>query len=63
MKDNLRAIGLHIAAMRGMERWGVEQAFAGYQALPPQASERKWWEILGVHVRASDDEVKQESCS
>lgn len=23
VKDNLRAIGLHIAAMRGMERWGV----------------------------------------
>ncbi|MCW5319024.1 DnaJ domain-containing protein [Nostoc sp. KVJ3] len=61
VKDNLRAIGLHIAAMRGMERWGVgsvEQAFAGYQALPPQASERKWWEVLGVDVRASDDEVK-----
>lgn len=61
VKDNLRAIGLHIAAMRGMERWGVgsvEQAFMGYQALPPQFSERKWWEVLGVDVRASNDEVK-----
>lgn len=61
VKDNLRAIGLHIAAMRGMERWGVgsvEQAFMGYQALPPQFSERKWWEILGVDVRASNDEIK-----
>ncbi|MBH8565899.1 DnaJ domain-containing protein [Nostoc sp. CENA67] len=59
-KDNMRAIGLHIAAMRGMERWGVgsvEQAFAGYQALPPSI-EKKWWQILGVDVRASDDEVK-----
>ncbi|WP_375494645.1 J domain-containing protein [uncultured Nostoc sp.] len=63
VKDNLRAIGLHIAAMRGMERWGVgslEQAFMGYQALPPGAdfSQTKWWEVLGVDVRATDDAVK-----
>ncbi|MCC5632883.1 J domain-containing protein [Nostoc sphaeroides CHAB 2801] len=62
VKHNLRAIGLHIAAMRGMERWGVgsvEQAFAGYQALSPQASERKWWEVLGVSPGASDEEVRE----
>ena len=62
VKDNLRAIGLHIAAMRGMERWGVgsvEQAFMGYQALPPQASEKKWWDVLGVSPRASDEEIKE----
>lgn len=61
VKDNLRAIGLHITAMRGMERWGVgsvEQALAGYQALPPAGSERKWWEILGVSPRASNEEIK-----
>lgn len=61
-KDNLRAIGLHIAAMRGMERWGVgsvEQAFMGYQALPPAVSERKWWEVLDISPRASDDEIRQ----
>jgi hypothetical protein len=36
--DNLHAIALSINAMRGMERWGavtVEQAFAGFAALPP----------------------------
>lgn len=62
VKDNLRAIGLHIAAMRGMERWGVgslEQAFMGYQALPPQTSEKKWWDVLGVSPRASDEEIKE----
>lgn len=62
VKDNLRAIGLHIAAMRGMERWGVgslEQAFMGYQALPPQANEKKWWDVLSVSPRASDDEVRE----
>lgn len=61
VKDNLRAIGLHIAAMRGMERWGVgslEQAFMGYQALPPQ-QEKKWWDVLGVSPRASDEEIKE----
>lgn len=60
VKDNMRAVGLHIAAMRGMERWGVgsvEQAFAGYQALPPSL-DKKWWDVLGVDVRASDDEVR-----
>jgi hypothetical protein len=61
VKDNLRAIGLHIAAMRGMERWGVgslEQAFMGYQALPPQ-QEKKWWDLLGVSPRASEEEVRE----
>ncbi|MBD2458419.1 J domain-containing protein [Nostoc sp. FACHB-87] len=60
VRHNLRAIGLHIAAMRGMERWGVgsvEQAFAGYQALPPSL-EKKWWDVLGVDVRATDNEVR-----
>lgn len=62
VRHNLRAIGLHIAAMRGIERWGVgsvEQVFMGYQVLPPQTSERKWWEVLGVDVRASDEEVRE----
>ncbi|PHM09207.1 J domain-containing protein [Nostoc sp. 'Peltigera malacea cyanobiont' DB3992] len=62
VKDNLRAIGLHIAAMRGMERWGVgnvEQAFMGYQALPPQTNEKKWWDVLGVNPRPSDEEIKE----
>ena len=61
VKDNLRAIGLHIAAMRGMERWGVgsvEQAFMGYQALPPQR-EKKWWDVLGVSPRATEEEIKE----
>lgn len=64
-EHNLRAIVLHIAALRGQDRWGVgtlEQAFAGYAALPPAASapaKREWSEVLGVqwddesvHVKA-----------
>ncbi|BDI20955.1 hypothetical protein ANSO36C_67570 (plasmid) [Nostoc cf. commune SO-36] len=47
--------------MRGMERWGVgsvEQAFMGYQALPPQ-QEKKWWDVLGVSPGATEDEVRE----
>jgi hypothetical protein len=35
--DNLAAVAAHLAALRGIERWGVgtvEQAFTGYLALP-----------------------------
>lgn len=62
-KDNLRAIGLHVAAMRGMERWGVgnlEQAFAGYVALPERSNKsKKWWEVLSVKQNASPTEIKE----
>ena len=49
MQENLRAIVMHIGAMRGMERWGVgtaKQAFAGYKALPAAAGEEPWWDVL-----------------
>lgn len=52
--DNLYAIGMSIEALRGMERWGcvsVEQAFAGFAALPPGSdnghTQRPWREVLG----------------
>lgn len=36
---NIRAIGLTVAAIRGVERWGttgmLERAFTGFAALPP----------------------------
>jgi len=52
VEDNLRAITKHIEALRGQERWGVgsvEQAFAGYTALPPAGSSpgQSWWNVLG----------------
>ena len=57
--DNLWAIGKHIEALRGQQRWGVgtvEQAFAGYMALP--APETAWWEVLGVDRNASLDIIQ-----
>lgn len=48
-EHNLRAIVLHIQALRGQERWGVgtmEQAFAGYAALPPAQPRHHWSTVL-----------------
>ena len=57
--DNIAALAQHIDALRRIERYGVgtmEQAFAGYAALPPDAS-TDWWIVLGVRADASQDEV------
>jgi hypothetical protein len=60
VEDNLWAIVKHIEALRGQERWGVgslDQAFAGYMALPdPDA--KQWFEELNVLPTATDDEIK-----
>lgn len=55
VESNLRAVVKHIDALRGMDRWGVgtiEQAFAGFAALPPpiagEPPARPWREVLGV---------------
>ena len=61
VEQNLRAIVVHVAAMRGMERWGVgsmAQAFAGFTPLPEQAGGRPWWEILGVERTASIGQIE-----
>jgi hypothetical protein len=56
--DNIAALAQHIDALRRIDRYGVgsiEQAFAGYVALPAKASD--WWVILGVSPNATIDEV------
>ena len=60
--DNMRAIGLTIAAMRGIERWGaseaVNRAFTGFRhALP--ASGDDWKTVLGLTKAATMDDVKK----
>lgn len=52
VEDNMWATAKTIEALRGIERWGtgsmVEQAFTGFQALPPPVEGvRPWWEVLG----------------
>ena len=51
IEHNMRAIHKHIDAIRAQARWGVgslAQAFAGFAALPEQASGRSYRDILGI---------------
>lgn len=59
--DNLHALALHVASIRGQLRWGVgtlEQAFGGYRALPAMEPPKPWWEVLGVTAHAATDQVE-----
>jgi hypothetical protein len=62
MLDNLHAIALTIAALRGIDRWGVgealDRAFAGFQALPAPAVQRAWHQVLGVSPEAGADAIR-----
>jgi hypothetical protein len=57
VKDNLRAIGLTIAALRAIERFGasdmLERALSAFEALPAP----KCWDILGVPAGAPAEAV------
>lgn len=64
---NLRAIGLTIEAIRGMERWGTEEmvdrAFTGFKALPESVivtpfTAKAWYEVLEVSQNASVETIK-----
>lgn len=59
VEDNLWAIGKHIESIRGQQRWGVgtvDQAFTGYDALPPPKN--TWWIVLGVSQNSDEENVK-----
>ena len=60
--DNLHAIALTIAALRGIARWGtgdmMEAAFRGFTALPETTSGISWWSVLGVPINATAEQVK-----
>lgn len=68
VKWNLRAVGVTVESLRAIERHGssamMEQAFAGFAALPPGASADEpviepWWVVLGVHRAATPEEVRR----
>lgn len=54
IEDNLHAIELTIAALRGLERWGasdiLRRAFTGMTALPAPP---QWWDVLEVREDSS----------
>lgn len=61
-RHNLRAIGLTIRAMRGIERHGgatnlMEQALAAFAALP--SGHEPWWTVLGVSGDATREEARR----
>jgi len=49
---NIAAIAAHVECIRGIDRYGVgtlDQAFAGYDALPPPGpAKRSWRDVLGL---------------
>lgn len=58
--DNIAAIANHIDALRRIDRYGVgtmEQAFAGYVAIP-HAAGHDWWLELGVQPNATADDIE-----
>jgi hypothetical protein len=62
VEDNLWALCRTLDALRQIERDGspslINRAFKGFAQLPdPDA--RKWWEVLGVDMRASNEEIKK----
>lgn len=63
VEDNLWAIAKDIEAQRGRIRWGVgsvEQAFAGYTALPApgESGAPAWYNVLGVSASATFEQAR-----
>jgi len=61
IEHNVYAIAKHIEALRGQDRWGVgsiEQAFAGYTAIPEKTGGLSWWEVLGIQINAGEEQVR-----
>ncbi len=62
VRENTRAIALSVAAMRGLDRWGVSEIlsriFKGFAALPAPATAEEWWRVLNVEPAATREEIK-----
>lgn len=61
VEGNIAALAAHVEALRAIDRYGVgsvDQAFAGYTALPADTSE-SWWQVLGVPPDATRDAIDQ----
>lgn len=66
-EDNIHAINLTVAALRGLERWGAKEmvnaAFRGFKALPASIivgahTKLPWHEVLEVVPTASIETIK-----
>lgn len=57
---NLHAIAKHMDALRGIARWGcgtLEQAFAGYVAIPESTGGIAWWNLLKLEEQIADEDA------
>lgn len=66
VQDNLHAVALSVAALRGLDRWGAKEmvnaAFRGFKALPATAivtpyTAKPWHEVLRVMPDATMEEI------
>lgn len=61
LQDNVRALCLTVAALRGLDRWGAKEmvnaAFQGFQALP-EGGKAGWWTVLDVQPTAEAAEIE-----
>lgn len=51
VEDNIAAVASHVAAMRGIERWGVGEAhdvYTGFKAIAERASGPSCWDVLNI---------------
>jgi hypothetical protein len=64
VRENLRAIGLAIEAIRALERSGAsqvfERAFMGFAALPAQAGKRHWRDVLEISSKLRDYDIPKD---
>lgn len=62
VEDNLWALCRTLDALRQIERDGspslINRAFKGFAQLPDPGA-RQWWDVLGVDMRASTEEIKK----
>lgn len=61
VEENVRAITKHIEALRGQQRWGVgsiDQAFAGYTAIPEKTGGEAWHMLLGCEPGATEEQIR-----
>lgn len=65
VRDNIRAIGKTVEALRGIERWGasdmMDRAFSAFEALPAPGNgvELSCWAILEVDRTATAAEIER----
>lgn len=68
VSDNIHAVGMTVAALRGLERWGAKEmvnaAFRGFKALPAPGDttiimNESWYSVLGLGENASKDEIRK----